>query len=903
LIHSDLLIYRFRQFFFILILPLIGFAQNETDNWYFGKNAGIDFGNGDVVVLEDGSMVTPAGCSSISDDEGNLMFYTNGQTIWNRNHQIMANGDGLAGEIDGVQSAIIVPKPNDYSTYYVFYTRDNTQSSPIYFLTGVYYSEVKFDALNPLGYVTDNKDIRIAEVETSSRIAAIHHPESETIRVVCITKDDPVFGYIIPEGEFIFRIFNVTTSGVNINPIKRTINESLGRLGAMKFSPDAGYLAFADNANQKVYFYQFDNNTINFQHYFTLPTIPAFGVFLNPYGIEFSQDSKLFYYSGGNFVVQYAYRDLGGMNPVENYLLPVSNPGSLQLARNGKIYISQGNLTNPTSHLGVINNPERMGEECNYRPASVQFETAASTKGLPIFIASYLRSRIIPSKDDCVDVAFNFSLDAYRDIISVFWDFGDGTNSTDMNPVHLFSTPGIYKVSARIVMDNNQAVTLYKDVEAYPLPQLAPNEILSQCDTDGDNVSVFNLENIKDFTDDVNSDYTYTFYHSLLDANNDENQIQNHQQYTNVSNPEEIFVKIVSINGCVTITNFFIENYQANTLPIQTIYVCENSDDIENNFEGKFNIDLKRNEIRTELGIPPNYSITMYSSLVNAQTKVDALGRYYISPTTVIWVRIEDESHNCFGVMPFNAVVNSNINLDIESHYIICDPSRQPPLTIDGGSGNTSWVWKNQAGVTVSNQRFFQPMQEGNYSITVTKLENGLSCSINKVFSVSRVTNPEFVKVEANDGEVFISVSGNGSYQYSIDGFNYFGSGNSHTFNAVESGIHTVYVKDTNNCEKIITTEVYLMNIPKFFSPNEDGINDYWKIRGLSRKFYATAEILIYDRYGSVLYKMDMQQNQFGWSGNKNERKLPATDYWYTLTLTDLLGKQIVKKGHFSLIR
>ena len=163
-------------------MSFIGFSQNETNHWYFGKNAGIDFGNGDVAFLEDGSMITPAGCSSISDDEGNLMFYTNGQTVWNRNHQIMTNGEGLSGEIDGIQSAIIVPKPNDYSTYYVIYTRENTQTSPIYFLTGVYYSEIKFDTLNPLGYVTENKDVRIAEVESTSRIAAIHHPESDTGR-------------------------------------------------------------------------------------------------------------------------------------------------------------------------------------------------------------------------------------------------------------------------------------------------------------------------------------------------------------------------------------------------------------------------------------------------------------------------------------------------------------------------------------------------------------------------------------------------------------------------------------------------------------------------------------------------------------------------------------------------
>jgi|GEM_PF-995733 len=894
-----------RHIFFILVffMPLIGFSQSETDNWYFGNNAGLNFNNGDVTVLENGSMTTPAGCSSISDNNGNLLLYTNGQTVWNKNHQIMLNGQDLAGEIEGVQSAIIVPKPNDTSTYYIFYVRQTTLTNPVYFVPGMYYAEVVFDALHPLGYVTANKDIRIAEVECMTKIAAIHHPQTDTIRVICITKPDPVFAYIIPEGEYIFRIFNVTSSGVDITPVIRPINENLGKLGAMKISPDGTYLAFADNANQKIYFYKYDNDTINFQHYFTLTTIPAFGVFLNPYGIEFSQDSKMFYYTGGSYVVQFPYRDIFAPDPVDSYLMLASNPSSLQLANNGKIYVAQGDAANPKGYISVIDNPEKMGSECNFRPMSIPFDNASSTKGLPVFVASYLRSRIIPTKDDCVDVAFSFELDAYRPIVAVLWDFGDGITSTALNPTHLFSTPGIHKVKARILMDNNQEVTLYKNIEAYPLPQLAPNQILSQCDTDGDGFSVFNLKNIKDFTDDTNGDYTYTFYHNLADANNDTNQIQNYQLYTNVTNPEQIFVKIVSTKGCVTITNFFIQNYQAPALPIRSIYVCESSDGILNNSEGTFNIGIKITDIKAELAIPTGYTVTLYANQTDAQTKIDPLDKYYTSATTVIWVRIEDGSHNCFGVMPFNAIVNSAINLGIDTQYNICDPSMQPPILLDGGSTNTSWIWKNQTGNVVSIQQFFQPTQAGHYSITATKLENGISCSLTKEFEVIKATTPEFVTVNAEDGEIFVAVKGDSDYQFSLNGINYFGSGNSYVFTYVSPGIHTVYVKDSNNCEKLISTQVYLIKVPKYFTPNDDGINEEWKVLGLSNRFYADAEIIIFDRYGKILHTMNMQDNEAGWTGMSDNRKFPATDYWYRITLIDNDNNHIVKRGHFSLIR
>ena len=86
------------------------YAQNETNNWYFGEYSGLDFNFAQVNIQYDSSMSTPAGCSSISDRDGNLMFYTNGQTVWNKNHEIMDNGEGLNAEIDNNQSSIIIPE-------------------------------------------------------------------------------------------------------------------------------------------------------------------------------------------------------------------------------------------------------------------------------------------------------------------------------------------------------------------------------------------------------------------------------------------------------------------------------------------------------------------------------------------------------------------------------------------------------------------------------------------------------------------------------------------------------------------------------------------------------------------------------------------------------------------------
>ena len=95
-------------------------AQREAGIWYFGIEAGIDFNSGSPVPLTNGKLITKEGCSTISDKDGKLLFYTDGSTVWNAKHNIMPNGTGLFGHLSSTQSAIIVPNPSNPSIYYVF---------------------------------------------------------------------------------------------------------------------------------------------------------------------------------------------------------------------------------------------------------------------------------------------------------------------------------------------------------------------------------------------------------------------------------------------------------------------------------------------------------------------------------------------------------------------------------------------------------------------------------------------------------------------------------------------------------------------------------------------------------------------------------------------------------------
>lgn len=105
---------------FVLFFGHIVNAQQEAAIWYFGRNAGLDFRSGTPVPLVDGQIYTREGCATISDNVGNLLFYTDGISIWDRNHNTMPNGTGLLGDPSSSQSGMIVPHPGDPNLFYVF---------------------------------------------------------------------------------------------------------------------------------------------------------------------------------------------------------------------------------------------------------------------------------------------------------------------------------------------------------------------------------------------------------------------------------------------------------------------------------------------------------------------------------------------------------------------------------------------------------------------------------------------------------------------------------------------------------------------------------------------------------------------------------------------------------------
>ena len=160
--------------------------------------------------------------------------------------------------------------------------------------------------------------------------------------------------------------------------------------------------------------------------------------------------------------------------------------------------------------------------------------------------------------------------------------------------------------------------------------------------------------------------------------------------------------------------------------------------------------------------------------------------------------------------------------------------------------------------------------------------------------SVTITSLPEIINVDIKTSKIVINVENPQSYyEYSVNGINYQSSS---TFFNLPTGWHTAYVRNVNSCGN--DSEIFFfVNIPPFFTPNNDSYNDVWGIKGLL-DIFPEAEVTIFDRYGKLITKLDI--NKFSWDGTFNKKLMPASDYWYVLKIDASTPE---RRGHFSLKR
>lgn len=359
--------------------------------------------------------------------------------------------------------------------------------------------------------------------------------------------------------------------------------------------------------------------------------------------------------------------------------------------------------------------------------------------------------------------------------------------------------------------------------------------------------------------------------------------------YTNIIQyQEQIIVRVTNpITSCYAETPLILKT---STKPQinkpQDIYSCN----LDNGF-AEFDLSNVENQI---VGSQNGLIVLFFDS--NGNSLVNSLTSFRNTQPWVqtIHARVENELNaQCYSETSFDLIVNELPIVNIENSYFLCDLEPFYNLIIDDSLD--SYLWQYQDGSTISNTNTIKLEKAGSYSLLVSKNINGVFCINNFNFELVRSQLPKIIDVKikelSDENYIEVFVSGDGDFEYSIDGVNYK-SGS--TFNNIQGGIYNVSVRDRSGCGEDFQ-EVILLDYPKYFTPNGDNINDLWQIKGLQK--FPNAQIFIYDRYGKLLKQISA--NSSGWDGSFKGSLMDASDYWFQANLDN--ERQII--GHFALKR
>ena len=718
---------------FLLLFPLIGFSQAEASHWYFGNGAGLIFDvNAGTVTSTNaasGTINTSEGCSSISDFNGNLLFYTDGRNIWDKNHTIMPNanyaaGTGLMGDPSSTSSGLIIPKPGNSDQYYVFTVDEphhqnayafpnqgpaNAAGNPVGtydsggsvpnaddgFNNGLAYTLVDLSLNAGDGdVVTSEKNIQLTTYDPSiqsqnsykcsEKITAVEHSDGQSYWVVTHFRDR-------------FYSFRVEASGVNTTAVVTTTTTLISELGYrrnaigyMKASPDGTKIALChrqngtaqgQNSNNtgSVMLYDFDNATGLVSNPTNL--YPNSG----PYGVEFSQESTKLYVTANQSVIQF---DLEAANPAQT-INTVYNGfdfiGALQLGPDGKIYVAN---TDNYATMDVINAPDEAGVLCDYTYAGITLAPGTTgVIGLPPFIQSFFLASIV-FENACVDQSTLFDVNSSQDFDSILWTFGDGTGTSNENsPSYTYTSAGTYTVTAEIT-SGTEVNTFTETIIISENPIANPIVDIDVCDEDG--IVSFDFVGPESQILGTQNPVSFNvkYYASQSEAETNVNPLS--LPYQNTAASETIFVRIENTanNSCFDTTAFQLTVFDS---PIaNAVAEFEVCDDLSDGDDANGQTEIMLTDFDSEvIGTqdPALFDVSYHESLAEAQTNTNPLSSPYYNSSPFnyqIFVRLQNNlKTDCFDTTEFTVNVYATPTANLASDLEVCDDDEDGVVAFD----------------------------------------------------------------------------------------------------------------------------------------------------------------------------------------------------------------------------
>jgi len=467
------------------------------------------------------------------------------------------------------------------------------------------------------------------------------------------------------------------------------------------------------------------------------------------------------------------------------------------------------------------------------------------------------------------------------------------------------------------------------EAQIFPFPILLEEDLtVEQCDNDGinDGITAFNLNALGSLISQNHEKEIFEFY---TDPNYlSDSQILSPTLYRNQAFEEQLFVKILTPGQCYEESRLTLK-VAASDIQLSHLFQYETCETEIKNWEkgiegwGVSTFDSLKNAIMAANPkfLNQNISLSFFSSEIDAalgQNKISLtkdndlyfMQHPYLQP---IYGRVDNLDLNkitCLGIgQVAELIVHPLPEFSRLSDFtIICENKAGVALEMESlNQNNYTYEWFYNGNPFPASQINTGAIQQSNlgggYEVVATKTD-GSNCTRTLSFTlvpsnVATITQNDLtiVDLEGDTGslEVQTNTLGIGDYEFAL----YDPNGpyqNAPYFSQIPAGIHELYIRDKNGCG-ITMIPFSILGHMKYFSPNGDGINDYWKILGVNAKFQPQSQIYIFDRYGRLI--TEIKPSEAGWDGKLNNRLLPQDDYWFRVFFQD--GRQY--SGHFSLLR
>lgn len=899
----------------LTIKPAVcNYNAKRNNIWYFGDKAGIDF-NAAPVALTNSAMTQNEGCASIADKNGNLLFYTHGDTVWDKNHNVMPNGFGIGGALSATQSSLILEQPDNDSIYYIFTVGQAND--------GFYYSVVDMSKNTGLGDVIVKHVLLVNNA--TEKLTAVMHSNKRDIWILCHDfNNNSHYAYLLTPTD-----------------VKDPVITTIGLMGpffsggdAIKVSPDGTKIASTFGHHNLVELFDFNTTSGVLSG---LKTIDVnIGGYSFPYGVEFSPNSNLLYITHlvlqrlSQYDITLATGPLIAASEVAlSNSFNVTGAGSLQLAPDGRIYCAN-RLSND---LGVINNPDVPGTGCGFVLNGFNLSGKVSLYGLP--------NQFIPAAPPVAVAGTSTSICRGESVTltssgGLNYSWTPSTGLSSVSTATVTASPVVTTTYTSIVSNTSSCLdSAYVVITVNNLPTLnisgdttVCNGIATTLTASGANTYTwFPSPGLSNTTGTsisimVTSGTTYTV--TGIDGNGckDTSTVNIAAGIVTVSVSG---ITAICSGSATTLTSggsgathytwspsLGLSSTTGTFVTISptgnTSYTVTGTDALGCTSTSTFSI--------TTTGLSVTLSAGNNSICEGSSTTLTATGG-----NSYIWLPAQGLGSSTGNLITINPTGNTTYTV-IGSDGAGCNDTSYIAITVNlipianpgpndticegqnailNASGGSTYVWNT--GATSSSITISPPITTS-YSFTVS---NGNCIDVDSakvvVFSNPTASVSNNITIAAGQSTT-LSATGGVSYQWSPAlGLSCITCQNPVAAPQVTTKYY-VTVTNANGCTTLdsitVTVDVLCKSfyIPNAFSPNNDGENDIFMIKGDCIK---TMHLTICNRWGEKVFETDNIKN--GWDGKYKGQQMNSDTFIYYLSADMDDRTTINKKGNIALLK